>query len=241
VNHAGAQIALRNTVNVGDEIRIINLESLKEADFRVAGPVRLNRGDISEWGVECLEEDRNIWGIDFPPPLEATGAEAAALLRCRGCGKEALQVLTLVEADILEQTESIQKLCDKCEQYSTWEHADIERQAQSPLPPIEIAAPPPAGQKWDGNLERRAHKRVAMKLPVQVRSHKGQEEISKTENISKGGLAVALQIMLAVGEIVTVACPFTRGGENLLQKAEVRRRTAVAPGSKWVYGLRYIR
>jgi len=108
-------------------------------------------------------------------------------------------------------------------------------------PPIEIAAPPPAGQKWDGNLERRAHKRVAMKLPVQVRSHKGQEEISKTENISKGGLAVALQIMLAVGEIVTVACPFTRGGENLLQKAEVRRRTAVAPGSKWVYGLRYIR
>ena len=90
-------------------------------------------------------------------------------------------------------------------------------------------------------MERRAHKRVAMKLPVQVRNHKGQEEMSKTENISKGGLAVALQILLAVGEIVTVACPFTKGSENLFQKAEVRRRIVVTPDSKWIYGLCYIR
>ena len=241
VNHAGARIALRNTVNVGDEIRIVNLESLKEADFRVAGPVRLNRGEISEWGVECLEKDRNIWGIDFPPPLEAAGSEAAALLRCRGCGKEALQVLTLVEADILEATGSLQKRCDKCEQYSTWEHADIERQAQTPSSAPELPPAPLPAAKWDGNAERRVHKRVAMKLPVQVRTHKGQEEISKTENISKGGLAVALQILLAVGEIVTVACPFTKDGENFPQKAEVRRRVVMSPDSRWVYGLRYIR
>jgi hypothetical protein len=238
VNRAGARIALRNGVSTGDEIRIVNLENMNEADFRVAGPVRLNRGEISEWGVELLDRNRNIWGIDFPAPLEASGSEAAALLRCEGCGKEALLVLTLVEADILEENGSVQKLCEKCGQFSTWGHADIERHAQPSSPATE--APTPALQ-WDGKAERRVYKRVAVKLSVLVRNHKGQEEASKTEDISKGGLAVALQILLALGEIVTVACPFTKGSENLFQKAEVRRRVTITPDTKWLYGLRYIR
>jgi hypothetical protein len=77
-------------------------------------------------------------------------------------------------------------------------------------------------------------------LPVLVRNHAGEQEVSKSENISKGGLAVCLHLRLAVGEILTIACPYTQGDQNLLQKGEVRRRVSVTTDRKWLYGLRYI-
>jgi hypothetical protein len=240
VNQAGARIALRHRVATGSEVRIINLENLREADFRVVGPIRLDRGEVSEWGVECLEIGRNIWGIEFPSPLDVTSAQAGALLQCQGCKREVLQVLTLVEVDILESTGWIQRLCDQCGQFSSWAYADVIRHPQTP--PLETAASLPASPAahWDGKAERRAHKRVAVKLPVLVRNHTGEEEISKSENISKGGLAVCLHLRLAAGEMVTVACPYTQGDQNLLQKAEVRRCVTVTADRKWLYGVRYI-
>jgi hypothetical protein len=240
VNQAGARIALRHRVTTGDEIRIINLANLLEADFRVVGQVRLDRGEVSEWGVECLEKDRNVWGIDFPSPLDPTSPQAGALLQCQGCKREVLQVLTLVEADILESTGAVQRLCEQCGQFSSWAHADVIRRPQTPSPETAAAPPPSPAEPWEAKAERRAHKRVAVKLPVLVRNHAGEQAVSKSENISKGGLAVCLHLRLAVGEIVTIACPYTQGDENLLQKAEVRRRVSVTADRKWLYGLRYV-
>ena len=73
-----------------------------------------------------------------------------------------------------------------------------------------------------------------------VRNHRGEQQVVKTENISKGGLAVCLPMRLDVGEIVTVVCPYTAGGQNLEQRAEVRRRSDFVAGQKWLYGLRYL-
>jgi hypothetical protein len=240
VNHAGARIALRHGVATGDEIRIINLANLREGDFRVVGAVRLEGGEFSEWGVECLEKDRNVWGIDFPAPLDPTSAQAGALLQCQGCKTEALQVLTLVEADILESTGSLQRRCEQCGQFSSWEHAEVIRRPQTPSPAAAAPPPPSPVEPGEGKAERRAYKRVAVKLPVLARNHAGEQEVSKSENISKGGLAVCLHLKLAVGEMLAIACPYTQGDQNLLQKAEVRRRVSVTAESKWLYGLRYI-
>ena len=240
VNQAGARIALRHRVTSGDEIRIINLANLQEADFRVVGPLRLEVGDVSEWGVECLEKDRNVWGIDFPSPLDSTSAQAGALLQCQGCKREVFQVLTLVEVDVLESTGWVQRLCEQCEQFSSWGHADVIRRPQTPSPETAASLPPSPVEPWEGKAERRAHKRVAVKLPVLVRNHAGEQEVSKSENISKGGLAVCLHLRLAVGEILTIACPYTEGDQNLQQKGEVRRRVSVTADRKWLYGLRYI-
>jgi hypothetical protein len=240
VNQAGARIALRHRVTTADEIRIINLANLREADFRVVGPVRLEGGQVSEWGVECLEKGRNVWGIDFPAPLDPTSAQAGALLQCQGCKSEVLQVLTLVEVDVLESTGWIQRLCEPCGQFSSWVCADVIRCPQTPSPETVASLPSSSVEPWDRKTERRAHKRVAVKLPVLARNHAGEQEVSKSENISKGGLAVCLHLKLTVGDIVTMACPYTQGDQNLLQKAEVRRRVSVTADRKWLYGLRYI-
>ena len=240
INQAGARIALKHRVAPGDDLRIINLQNLAEADFRVVGPTRLDHGDVGEWGVECLEPGRNIWGIDFSAPLAAGNAQAGALLVCQGCKREVLAVLSLMEAEMLDATGSLSRLCDQCGEFSSWTHADISRRPQTQ--PSGSEAPPPPQRAYEpGGIERRAHKRLPIKLPVLVRNHKGDQEISKTENVSKGGFAVCLGLMLAHGERVHVVCPYTEDGHNLEQKAEVRRRVSFTPGQRWLYGMRYVR
>jgi hypothetical protein len=240
VNRAGARIALKHRIASGDTLRIVNLENLSEADFHVLGPTRLDREEVAEWGVECREPGRNIWGIDFPPPIAAEKSEAGALLRCQGCGKQMLSVLTLMELDILDTTGGLPRLCDHCGQLSSWTCADAARDPQQ-LPVTEPSAGSPSQvEPGSSRVERRAYKRLALKLPVVVRNHEGAEELAKTEDVSKGGLAVCLSMKLAVGEIVRVICPYTKGDQNLGQRAEVRRRVTFFAGNRWLYGFRYI-
>ena len=73
-----------------------------------------------------------------------------------------------------------------------------------------------------------------------VRSGKGEPEIVKTENLSKGGLSVCLKMTLALGDLVTVICPYSGSGQDFEQKAEVRYRAPHAGGQNWFYGLIYV-
>jgi hypothetical protein len=157
-------------------------------------------------------------------------------------------VLTLMDVEILDATGVLQRLCQQCGQFSSWTYADVERRPQPqppaepalPAPPSEPAVPPPPAEEPRGQIERRAHRRVPLKLPVLVRTHQGEQELAKTENVSKGGLGVCLSLKLAVGEIVKVVCPYTEGGQDPEQRAEVRRRVTFFNGTRWVYGLRYV-
>src|SRR5512143_2230621 len=85
VSHRGAHIELKNCVVMDDFLRIVNLEDLSEADFRILGPRKLALSATSEWVVECVDSRRNIWGLPVPrntPDPE----EGGPLLMCRACG-----------------------------------------------------------------------------------------------------------------------------------------------------------
>ena len=237
VNRAGARIALKHRVVSDDTLRIVNLENFREADFRVVGATRLAAEEGREWGVECLDEGRNIWGIDFPPPLLSSDSQASALLRCRGCGKQRLTVLSFMEVDILESTGVIQQPCKDCAQFSSWSYAEHPQPAGDRPPSPQ--APPPV-EEWDKKTDRRAHKRLPLKMPILVRNQKGEQEISKTENVSKGGFSVCLALNLAVGELVKAVCPYTYGSTGMEQRAEVRNRKPFTARDRWLYGCRYV-
>ena len=241
VNRAGARIALKHRVEPGDTLRIVNLENRREADFRVVGPSRLEEKGISDWGVVCLEADRNLWEIQFSPPLKTHANESGALLKCGDCGAQSFCTLRDWEIESLKAG-SLQRLCEKCGAPTNWQYADSHGGIEDgrppeppPKPETTTAKPPPLS--W---ASKRAHKRLAMKLPILVRDQEGAQELSKTECLSKGGLAVSLALKLEVGDIVTVYCPYCEGGQNFEQKAEVRSRLTFFQGERWIYGLSYI-
>jgi hypothetical protein len=240
INRDGARIALKHRVEPGDTLRIANLENLREADFRVVGPRRLEEKGISDWGAVCLEADRNLWEIQFSSPLNADANESGALLKCGDCGARSFSALRDWEVKSLDAG-SLQRFCEKCGAPTNWQYADrhggIEDGRPSeppPKPETTTAKPPPI--TW---VSKRAHKRLAMKLSILVRDQNGAQELSKTECLSKGGLAVSLALKLNVGDIVSVCCPYCEGGQNFEQKAEVRSRLTFFQGERWIYGLSY--
>jgi hypothetical protein len=240
INRAGARIALKHRVAPGDTIRIVNLKNLRESDFRVVGPSRLEAGGVDDWGVECLEADRDLWEVKFSPPLESHTTPAGALLKCDDCGAESFCSLRAWELEILKSG-ALQRLCQDCGAPTNWQYADVGLRVRQVDPPEAPAAPKLEGtQPPAPKVGKRAHKRLALKLSILVRDQKGGQEVSKTDNLSKGGLAVSLGLKLEVGDVVAVFCPYSEGGQNLEQTAEVRSRLTFFAGERWIYGLCYV-
>jgi hypothetical protein len=243
INRGGARIALKHRVAPDETIRIVNLENLREADFRIAGPCRVESGETGDWGVECLEPERDLWEIKFSAPLETKQEQAGALLECEECGTQTFSVLRSFEVDALASG-SLQRLCQKCGGPTAWNHADVSHRRKTPTvpePAVEAVAGPEAGQpEVKPAVGVREHKGLALKLPILVRNEKGEEEVTKTEIVSKGGVTVCLGIKLEVGDILTVYCPYSEGGLNFEQKAEVRNCSIFFEGERWLYELQYV-
>lgn len=240
VNQAGARIALQHHVAADDSIRIVNLETHAEAEFRVVGPTRLEGSEVSEWGVECTESGHNVWGVELPPPLAREGKDAGALLECRACHGQGFWPLTLMEVEVLDSTGEVNRSCSKCAKTTYWTYADVMRRPRE-FSATEPVAPVPRTAEVKQVVERRKFKRMLLKMPIYVRNQKGEHEVSKTENVSKGGLAVPLEMELQVGEMVSVECPHTSEVPDILQKAEVRSRATFSFGGRRLYGLKYVR
>jgi len=241
VNPGGARIALQHHVQPDDTIRIVNLGNLREADFRVVRQTDLAAEGLVNLDVECLDVDRNLWDIKFAPPPGAGKKPAGALLRCGDCGAQSLCELRDWESAILK-SEPLQRFCEACGGPTPWRHADASSPALS-VPPIDKPAAPVATVVEMSPAEwaiKRAHPRLPLKLPILVRDRKGGRQLSKTENVSKGGLAVSLKLDLAVGDVVQICCPYSEGGDNMLQKAVIRNRRSIFNEAGWVYGMSYV-
>ena len=238
VNREGARIKLNHRVVPKSDVRIINLESYKEADFHVVGPSRMEAGNIAEWGVEYIDKRHNIWGMEFPAISPFEDQEEAAL-ECRACHKQDVKIVTQMEVDALNSTGLLAFPCDQCKKLTYWNYADSSRRP-AVLPPADLVAPPDAPKEEKG-IEKRTAKRMGMKMAILVRNAQGVEEITKTEDVSKGGVAVALSMDLAVNDLVTIVCPYSAQGPRFDQKADVRRRASFTFNDRRLYGFRYLR
>ncbi len=235
LNRHGAGIWTTQKLQGGQIIRIVNQLGRLEASFRVVGPISPLTEKGGEWGVEYTDPSENIWGIQFPPPVER--AESKALLECRKCHSVALMQLSLVEVQVLETSGIISRPCLNCEVASPWGLA--ERQVAMSSPPEETGMTEEVQQRVSGKFDQRRHRRIALQLPVLLRDYYGGGEITKTENISKGGFCFVTEKTYHVGEGVVVVCPYDPRGQNIEVRARVVRVRNVEGGSRKFYGVRY--
>jgi hypothetical protein len=237
VSESGSLIAMEHRVFPADTVRIINLANLEEADFRVVGPSIVKGKEVAEWGIECTDKSRNIWGIKFPPPLGED--EAGILLQCRACQREELWPATLLEVEVLERTGMIALDCETCRKATYWIYSETNRRP-SDFALADAVAPPPRVVPIREKAERRKNKRVLLKLPIRVERSNGDSEILRTEDMSKGGVSVSSQLELDAGEIVKVMCPYVDGGTNIEHRSEVRWRDPYPAGKRRYHGLQFL-
>jgi hypothetical protein len=237
INRHGARIQLKHPVAPGTTLKITTLLGHREANFRVIGPTQPVSAEGGEWGVECLDEKGNIWGIGFPPSLPDP-KPATALLECRQCHSVSLTPLSLVEHDVLTSAGLLTKECTTCGRLTTW--GITEKTAGILVPDQE--AEPGIREVIEGQLpgsNRRHHGRVSLRLPTHVRNFFGTEEFTWSENISKTGLCFISEKHYELGEVLLVICPFEQGGHNIEVRSNVVRRRGMQGTNSYIYGIRY--
>ena len=239
LNRHGARINILRLLFIGQTVRLTNLVSHREANFRVVGPLSPHSEKGGEWGVECIDGQQNIWGIQFPPPPVGQEAEPAALLECRRCHTVALLRTSLVEVEVLGTAGLLTKSCETCTANTLWGYA--EKQVAMGAPPEEatMMAEAGAGAALSKGADVRRHRRVALQLPVLVRDYSGKFELTKSENVSKGGFCFATEKDFHVGEGVMVACPYSGSDQSLEVSAKIVRRQNLEGTNRKFYGVRY--
>lgn len=233
VNDRGARIALKQQVAANDTLRIINLNNYRKADFRVVSAAGTSDQGVPQWGVQGLDASENIWGIEFAPPLQG---KPGALLQCQACRKEGFAALAEGELEILTDRGSIERHCRQCAKATRWEYSSIHHPSREHEFGSGVASPQrpaPAGEA----ANRRSDPRRGAKVSVQVRNVAGQEELSVTENVSPGGLAVSLAMDLKIGDAIQVIHPYSPASPKAATPATVRRRAAYPLGGRRLYGL----
>jgi hypothetical protein len=94
-------------------------------------------------------------------------------------------------------------------------------------------------QASGSGAEQRRHRRVSLQLPAMVRDYYGGAEITKSENVSKGGFCFSSEKNYLFGQGLLVVCPYNSSASNIESHARVVRRQEVEGTNRKVYGVRY--
>jgi hypothetical protein len=239
INRQGARIFLKRAVTAGVTLLITNSQGRRSAKFRVVGPTQPMTGEGGEWGMECLEENANIWGIGFPPTPAKEGM-CTALIECRKCQSAAVSHLSMVEHEVLGTSGLLLRECAVCGRATSWGYREPSlgvAGADPGLMPLSLSSP----DDQRTGADRRVQNRVALQLPIRVRSYYGTEELTRTENVSRSGVCFLADRTYEVGEILLITCPYERGGHNIEVRGRVVRRQEMRGTGCKIYGVCYER
>ncbi len=239
LNRHGGRIRATRRLESGQTVRITNRMSRRSSDFRVIGPVSPVSEQGGDYGVEYLHPGEDIWGIQFPPLRDGEVEKSNALLECRKCGQVKLVPVSLVEVEVLETSGILSKHCESCDATSQWAHTKKQ---------ITMPGPPGAGKKPQPNTEspsatgdnRRRFRRVSLHLPARICDYDGGVEITRSENISKGGFCFSSEKRYQPGQGIMVTCPYDSAGANIEVRARVVNCIETKGNRSKVYGIEFL-
>jgi hypothetical protein len=195
----GARVYIPRPLRSGQTVRLINVMAKSGADFRVIGSLSTSTEKGGNYGLECLDVHVSIWQIQFPVTSNGDGADAKALLECRMCKTVRLAKLSLRELDALRTAGMVGRHCETCKKLTPSRFAEIR------------VANLAVEDGWMAAIARlakpRRHRRVCLQLPLGVRDSLDGVEVTRTENVSKGGFCFASETEYQTGQQVMVAFP----------------------------------
>jgi hypothetical protein len=227
-NREGARISLTHTLLVDDVILILNKETGIEDEFRVVGAFHQVTGDRREWGVESVNPDTNIWGMEFTSPAEELRPKA--LIECGGCKHLVQSPLTSIEYDILLAIGMISRNCDRCKETTRWKPS-----RQTALPEILSAVP----KKPAVQTGTRRVKRINLVMRVRVRNAWGVVDVAQTRDVSKLGLCFLSSKVFSKNDEVSIVLPFAAGSVPVETKGRIVWTAPTTGG--FYYGVEYIK
>ena len=228
VSGNGVKSGLKATLHSNQEIHILNVQRNAEALFRVMGQVSGPVPNGTFWAAECHESSPSFWGIYFPPREEAA---ARIVLACSNCKSQELCYLSDLETEVFGLTERVSRRCNACGDWTEWFRADPAVQTEAPATTV-------AGR--ERSTEARRYRRMPLKMSACLRTREGEEEVLKTVNISRGGLAVRSKKHYPKGCLLKIAVPYRAGVSNVFITSKVVRTSTTEEPGVLLYGIQYL-
>ncbi len=243
INQTGAVIVLERELKTGQNVRLKRkspLESHREADVRVVGQFgREKEGFL--YGVEILDPQKDLWGIEFPPIANSEEAVARMLLECSYCrGRE---VVYLNELDLrgFESNRGIARHCKVCGVPSIWTQAPHEDEKKL----TSRAARARRDQRDvlpDGG-EQRERQRLRMKtrLTACIRQAGADDELAVCEDISPIGMCFRSKRRFDADASIDVAVPYAPDSANIFLPARIVYSEEMPKAGLFRHGTEYRR
>lgn len=227
-NQQGARISLTHSLLPDDIILIMNMTNQVEDEFRVVGAFQQVFGDRREWGVEAVNPQSGIWGVEFSQPAE--GLQPKVLIECAACHRAAQCGLSSIEYDVLLSTGLISRHCDRCGETTRWKPSEQVATAEMVAATTQAISP---------KNERRKTRRLKLTMRMRVRNNWGVSDIAQTRDVSKAGLCFVSTQRFQLGDEVYITLPFADFQAPVETKAKIVWSAESSSGR--FYGVSYMK
>lgn len=228
-NQQGARISLVHALLPDDVVLVTNLENGIEEEFRVVGAFQQVFGNRREWGVEAVNQNSGIWGMEFVPNQD--GTQPRVLVECAACKTAAQSTLSSIEYEVLLATGLISRHCDRCSETTRWKPSE-----QQVTEEILVRSHRANSQ---GMRTARRTRRLKIAMQLRVRNAWGVIDIAQTRDVSKAGLCFASTQRFSPGDDVYITLPYSQNQAPVETKGRVVW-TGEGTAGKF-YGVEYIR
>jgi len=223
---------LRNFIGLETEVHVTSVKSGVGGTFRVAWINTRNDNGFHSVGLELLDSEGELWPVGFPAARsEEAGVPSPVWLECFRCHDRLLTVVLEAEEEFLSEGFQISRHCDQCKATTAWEL--IFDEEPPILDPEGLGLPgrsSGAGAETKPREDHRTKGRAPIQMPIKVIRRKyGMpiEDISETQNVSRGGAYFLTNQNYDMGEQVEVILPFKEGQMGIPVNARVIRQDLI--------------
>lgn len=228
-NQQGARISLTHSLLPDDVILLRNQENGIEEEFRVVGGFQQVFGSRREWGVEAMNLDSGIWGVEFAPNDDT--AQPKVLIECAACKTAAQSTLSSIEYEVLLATGLISRHCERCNETTRWKPS-----AQTVTEEILVRSK--KAETRSGHDTRKV-RRLKLTMQLRVRNAWGVVDIAQTRDVSKAGLCFISAQRFSPKDEVYLTLPYAANQAPVETKGKIIW-TAEGVATRF-YGVEYLR
>jgi len=227
-NQQGARISLIHSLLPDDVVLVKNFETGVEEEFRVVGAFQQVFGSRREWGVEAINPESGIWGVEFAPNDDS--AQPKVLIECAACKTAAQSTLSSIQYEVLLATGLISRHCDRCNETTRWKPSDQVVTAE-----ILVRS----NKSAHGSQEPRRTRRLRLTMQLRVRNSWGVVDIAQTRNVSKEGLCFVSSQRFSPGDEIYINLPYAQNQAPVETRGKVVWMADSTSGR--FYGVEYLR
>jgi PilZ domain len=244
INRTGAVIVLDRELQPENHVHLRRqapTEAHRESDVRIVGQFGRQK-DGYLYGIEILDDQKDLWGIEFPTISDLSEAVARMLLECSYCRSREVAYLNDIELQGFETNRGIARHCKNCGVPSIWTQAPHEdekkivaRNARS-----RRAPEPPPGPPGEEQRERQ-RLRLKTRLTACVRQANSDDELAVCEDISPIGMCFRSKRRYDVDAPVEVAVPYSPDAANIFLPARIVYSEEMPKAGLFRHGTEYRR